>query len=72
MPLEKITLDRVKAIADDVGLNPGKVIGTELLRFYKKETSNIEPISWDDFEGILNSKGLAVYASGTWMKIMKA
>jgi len=72
MALEKISVDDAKKIASKVGVKPAVVKGTSLLRFMKNKSPNLEEISWDKFEDILKKNKLAVYASGQWMKIMRA
>lgn len=71
MPLEKISFEEAKMIAERVGLKPGKVIGTEIIRFIKIPKENLEEISWYDFERILKENNLAVYRWKDWLKIMK-
>ena len=63
---------KVKAIAANRGVYPGKVKGTkDGIQFTNGENPRLDRITWDEFEKILNDKNLAVYASGNWMKIMK-
>jgi len=71
MSMEKITVEKAKEIADEKGLKPGKVKGTDGVQFTKGDNDRIETISWDDFEDLLDDRGLAVYESGGWMKIME-
>jgi len=71
MPLEKISLEKAKELAEKANVKPGKVKGTDILRFTKGQSENIETISWEEFAKILAKNKLAVYASGTWMKIMR-
>ena len=70
--MEKITVDRARAIAGEKGLQPGRVKGTNGVQFTKGDNDRLEIISWDDFETTLNDRGLAIYESGGWMKIMKS
>ena len=73
MVMDTINIAKAKEIASKKKLSPGKVKGTEeRIQFTKGTNSNIETISWDEFESILSKKGLAIYASsGGFMKIMK-
>jgi len=72
MAMEKITLEKAKVIANNKGLKPGKVKGCEGVQFTKGKNKRVEVISWDEFETGLKKRGLAIYESGGWMKIMKA
>ena len=72
MAMEKIDFAKAKATAEKKGLKPGKVKGTEGIQFTKGTNNRLDVISWDEFEAILKKRGLSVYESGGWMKIMKA
>ena len=72
MAMEKIDFAKAKTIAEKKGLKPGKVKGTEGIQFTKGNNNRLDVISWERFEEILKKRGLAVYESGGWMKIMKA
>lgn len=72
MVMEKIDFAKAKKIALNKGLKPGKVKGTEGIQFTKGDNNRLDVIKWDEFEEILGKRGLAVYESGGWMKIMKA
>ena len=72
MAMEPISLDKAKAFANKKGLKPGKVKGTSGIQFTKGTNNRLDVIGWDEFEEILNARGLGVYESGGWMKIMKA
>lgn len=72
MSMDVITLDRAKIIASNQGIKPGRVKGTEGVQFTKGKNPRIQPIEWNEFEEALKKRGLAIYASGSWMKIMKA
>jgi hypothetical protein len=37
----------------------------------KESNARLEIIGWDDFEATLKKRGLGVFESGGWMKIMK-
>lgn len=71
MALQKITVEKAKELAKTAGVKPVVIKGTEILRFMKKESPNFQEISWEKFEEIVNKANLAVYANGTWMKILK-
>jgi len=49
---------------------PGRVKGTEGVQFTKGNNPRIEPISWDEFTAALEKRNLAIFATGSWMKIM--
>lgn len=70
--MEKIDINKAKAIAKNKGLKPGKVKGTEGVQFTKGKNNRLDVITWDEFEEILKKRNLAVYESGGWMKIMNA
>ena len=61
--MERIDIKKAQAIAKNKGLKPGKVKGTDGIQF--------DVITWEEFEGILAKRQLAIYESGGWMKIMK-
>jgi len=69
--MEQISIAKAKEIAKKKGLKPGRVKGTEGVQFTKGNNARLEIISWDEFESTLKKRGLAVYESGGWMKIMK-
>jgi hypothetical protein len=72
MVMEKIDLAKAKTIANNKGLKPGKVKGTQGVQFAKGKNNRLDVIDWAEFEQILKKRGLAIYESGGWMKIMKA
>ena len=72
MVMERIDLKKAQAIAKNKGLKPGKVKGTEGVQFTKGKNDRLTVITWEEFENILATRGLAIYESGGWMKIMKA
>jgi hypothetical protein len=71
MVLQEISVDKAKDIAKKNGLKPAKVKGTDIVRFMKNPRDTLQEISWDEMEKTLKNNKLAIYASGTWMKIMK-
>lgn len=71
MSMEKIDVGKAKEIAENKDLKPGLVKGTDGIQFTKGNNNRIKTVSWDEFEDKLDDRGLAVYESGGWMKIMK-
>ncbi len=69
--MEKISIDKVKMLAKEKGLKPAKVKGTSGVSL-TKGNPRLDIITWEEFEKLLASRGLAVYEYGGWMKIMKA
>ena len=71
MVMEPISAERAMQIAQEEGLSPGKVKGTDGIQFTKGNNARLEVIGWDEFKQLLQTRGLQVYESGGWMKIMK-
>lgn len=71
MVMERISVSKAKEIAKKKGLKPGRVKGTNGIQFTKGSNDRLEIIQWDEFEKTLKQRGLAVFESGGWMKIMK-
>ena len=71
MVLQEISVDKAKDIAKKNGLKPAKVKGTDIVRFMKNPRDTLQEINWDEMEKTLKANKLSIYASGTWMKIMK-
>jgi len=73
MVMEKLDLEKVKEIADEYDLKPAKTKGSDVINIRKKPNENLEDISWEEFERILDEKGLAVYKAedSDFLKIMK-
>ncbi|MFQ5553314.1 MAG: hypothetical protein ACE5EW_06315 [Thermoplasmata archaeon] len=71
MVMEPISAERAMRIAQEKGLSPGRVKGTDGVQFTKGNNPRLEIISWDEFKRLLQTRGLQVYESGGWMKIMK-
>lgn len=69
--MEQISVSKAKEIAKKKGLKPGRVKGTDGIQFTKGSNDRLDIIQWDDFEKTLNARGLAIFESGGWMKIMK-
>ena len=71
MAMNKITIEEAKKIAEKKGLKPGRVVTTKSgIQFTKGNNKNVEVISWDEFEKNLKERGLAIYNTKGWMKIM--
>ncbi len=71
MVMEPISAERAIRIAQEKGLSPGRVKGTDGIQFTKGNNPRLEIISWDEFKRLLSTRGLQVFESGGWMKIMK-
>jgi len=71
MVMEQISVNKAKEIAKKKGLKPGRVKGTNGIQFTKGSNDRLEIIQWDEFEKTLDKRGLGVFESGGWMKIMK-
>jgi hypothetical protein len=69
--LREISMDEVREIASVKGLQPGRVRGTEQIRFTKGESDRVEIITWSSFEETAQRRNLGVYTSGGWMKLMR-
>ena len=65
-------MEKAKKIADNKGLKPGRVKGTDGVQFTKGKNQRLDVITWDEFEAALKKRKLAIYESGGWMKIMNA
>ncbi len=72
MVMEKISIIKARQIAENKGLKPGRVKGTDGVQFTKGNNDRLELISWEEFQDALMRRALAIYESGGWMKIMKA
>jgi hypothetical protein len=70
--MEQISVEEAKKIAANKGLKPGRVRTTKSgIQFTKGGNRNVEIIGWEEFEKDLKARGLGIYNSGGWMKIMK-
>ena len=72
MSMEKISLLEARKIADKKGLKPGMVRGTNGVQFTRGKNERIQPVTWEEFEGVLRKRRLAVYESGGYMKVMRS
>lgn len=74
-PLRKISFEDAIRIAVDAGLVPVRAGPTGVLRFARKEnvqfTNKLWPVSWSEFEQEARRRGLAIYESGGWMRLMR-
>lgn len=71
MVMEEITIEDAKKICEEKGLKPAKVRGVMQIQFTDGNNPRLEEISWEEFERLLKERGLAIYESNGWMKIMK-
>ncbi len=69
--LREISFDDARKIAADKGLQPSTVKGTNTLRFSKTPSDKLQVITWDEFQSTAQVRGLAVFESAGWMKLMK-
>ncbi len=71
MVMREIAPEDAMKIAAEKGLKPAKVKGTTHIQFTRGGNDRLEEISWDEFKSILKERGLGIYESGGWMKIMQ-
>jgi len=69
--MRKVTFAEARRIAEEKGVRPARVRGTSVLRFMKVPHGPLEEIAWDEFESIAKARGIAVYESAGWMRIMR-
>lgn len=69
--LREISIEEARRIAAEKGLQPGRVRGTERIRFTKGDSDRVEVITWTSFEETAVRRNLSVYESGGWMKLMR-
>ena len=72
MTMKKIDIKKAQTIAKKKGLNPSMIKGVRGIQFTKGANDRFEIISWEEFETVLNEKGLAVYEDSGYMRIMRA
>ena len=75
MSMEEIPMPKVKFIAKKFGLTPIKIKGTSQVNIAKyTDSAKYELISWEEFEAILEQKGLSVYKAreSCFLKLMKS
>ena len=71
MVMEPVSVESAIEKAKKKGLKPGRVKGTDGIRFTKGRGKQIDVISWDEFRKTLKERKLQVYESAGSMKIMK-
>lgn len=71
MVMTQIDLGRAQKIATKAGLKPARVKGTDVLQFTRRPGQRFEVIDWTQFNATLGERGLHVYESSGWLKIMK-
>ena len=71
MVMRPITVKEAIKIAEEKGLKPGKVKGTDGVQFTKGGSKRVTEINWDEFKKLIVERKLQVYESGGWRKIMK-
>lgn len=71
MAMREIPFEEAKRIAYSKGLKPARVKGTTKLEFTKGNNPRLEVTTWEDFERLLQVRGLSVHESGGFMKVMK-
>jgi len=69
--LRQIDFEETRRIAGQKGLRPGRVRGTEQVRFTKGGSDRVEVIDWTSFEQTVERRNLGIYESGGFMKIMR-
>ena len=69
--LREIGIEEARRIADTKGLQPGRVRGTEQIRFTNGSNERVEVIDWSTFEETAHRRNLGVYESGGWLKLMR-
>jgi len=69
--LREIGFDEARQIAELKGLQPGRVRGTEQVRFTRGENERVEVIDWTSFEDTVRRRNLGIYESGGFMKLMR-
>ncbi|KQM12435.1 hypothetical protein AOA80_02595 [Methanomassiliicoccales archaeon RumEn M1] len=73
MSMRKITIAELKKLAEQYDLHVCRIKGSEVVQIRKMPNDKYEDISWEDFESVLQKKGLAVYKAekSDFLKIMK-
>jgi hypothetical protein len=71
MAMEPIDLSEARQIAEDKDLDPARIKGTDIVQFTKEGGDRFEVLDWNDFEETLQNRGLKVFESSGWMKIME-
>ena len=69
--MRKLSDEEAREYAEQYGLRPVKIRGSDVVQLAKKKQEKFIDITWDEFFNILKRKRLAVYiSSGGYMKIM--
>jgi hypothetical protein len=71
MTMEPISIDEAIEIAKKKRLRTGRVKGTDGVCFTNGSNKKLDEISWDEFKNYIEKKGLQIFESNGWMKIMK-
>ncbi len=73
MTMKKITIANLKELAKQYDLHVCRIKGSEVVQIRKNPSDKYEDMSWEEFEEVLNKKGLAVYKAeeSDFLKIMK-
>lgn len=71
MSMNKIPVAEARKIAEKKKLKPGRVKGTTGIQFTRGKNPRIEVIGWEEFETLLRKRGLAVYESEGFLKVMR-
>lgn len=71
MGMEPIDLSEARQIAEEKGLSPAQIEGTDIVQFTKEGGDRFDVLDWDEFEETLETRGLTVFESSGWMKIME-
>ncbi|UCD92336.1 MAG: hypothetical protein JSV43_09015 [Methanobacteriota archaeon] len=64
---------KLENLAEDYGLKPCRIRGTDVIQIRKHPSEKLEDISWAEFLHLLEERGLAVYKDERcdFLKIMK-
>jgi len=69
--LREIDIVEARRIAAAKALQPGRVRGTEQIRFTRGGSERIEVIDWTSFATTVERRNLGIYESGGFMKLMR-
>jgi hypothetical protein len=71
--MKKISMRKLENLAEDYGLVPCRIRGTDVIQIRKHDKENLEDISWEEFLDLLEERGLSVYKDerSDFLKIMK-
>jgi hypothetical protein len=69
--LREIGIEEARRIATAKGLQPGRVRGTEQIRFTWGSNERLEVIDWTTFATTVERRKLGIYESGGFMKLMR-